>query len=170
MSAAQTIFVLAFAGVTLAVAAMAAVVLRGARLVDGGAPPNRSMLRRLGRLPTERSEANRWAFYLHRLSGLAIFGFLTLHIVDVSLYALSPTTFDEVHALYGTAPMRVFECGLLLALLFHALNGLRLILVDLLDLGPGTAGRLLSGVTSLSLLLTAAGSAVIVAPIFSGGT
>ena len=168
MTAAQALFVTGFVAVNLVVAGTVVVVLRGARAVDGGAWPGRGVLR-LARLPAERAEANRWAHLAHRVSGVAIFAFLVLHLLDVSLYALSPARFDEVHALYGTPVMRVFECGLLLALLFHALNGLRLVAVDLLDLGARAATRVLGGVVVVSLVGTVAGSAVILAPIVTGG-
>jgi succinate dehydrogenase / fumarate reductase cytochrome b subunit len=75
----------------------------------------------------------RWAFVAHRASGVAVFAFLTLHVFDVALYALSPARFDDVHELYGTAAMRVFECLLLFAILFHTLNGLRLVLLDVVE-------------------------------------
>jgi succinate dehydrogenase / fumarate reductase cytochrome b subunit len=112
-----------------------------------------------------RSEANRWGSYAHRLSGIAIFFFFCLHIIDVSLYAMSSSLYDEVHPLYGSGPMRVFECCLLMALLFHALNGIRLIAIDIWDLGSLPAGRLLYGVVSLTALSTAAGSIIILQPL-----
>ena len=152
VTAAQALFVAGFVAVNVVVAGTVVVVLRGARAVDGGAWPGRGVLARLARLPAERAEANRWAHLAHRVSGVAIFAFLVLHLLDVSLYALSPARFDEVHALYGTPVMRVFECGLLLALLFHALNGLRLVAVDLLrprrprrDPRAGRGGRGVAG-------------------------
>ena len=137
MTTAQLLFLCAFTLVNVAI--LAAVVAGGPR---GQARRRRRLLvqdvlRRLGRLPSERSEANRLAFYTHRLSGIAIFAFLALHIIDVSLFAISADLYDDVHELYGTVVMRVFECGLLFALLFHALNGLRLIAIDIWDLGSG---------------------------------
>ena len=74
-----------------------------------------------------------------------------------------------MHGLYGTPVMRVFECALLLALLFHALNGLRLVAVDLFDLGVRAATRVLGGEVVVSLVGTVAGSAVILAPVLTGG-
>src|SRR5262245_30625041 len=115
MTGAQWLFMVAFALVNVAVLGTVVLVVDGARRMDGGARIG-GLLRRLGRLPTERSEANRWAFYAHRITGVGVLAFLVLHILDVALYAVSPEKFDEVHALYGTAGMRVFECALLLAL------------------------------------------------------
>lgn len=167
MSLPQTVFLGAFSLVIVAVLAMVVVVVGGARRVDGGSHLTTSVLKRLGRLPAERSEANRWASYAHRLSGIAIFAFVCLHIIDVSLYAVSPSLYDDVHELYGTGFMRVFECGLLLALLFHALNGLRLISIDVWDLGFAQAGRLLNAVVLLTVVLTLSGSVFILKPLVS---
>ena len=61
--------------------------------------------------------------------------------------------------------MRVFESALLLAVLFHALNGLRLLAVDLLDLGLEPSRRALVGAVALTLVLGLGGSAVILAPV-----
>lgn len=165
MSLPQIVFLGAFSLVIVAVLAMVVVVVGGARRVDGGSHLTTSVLKRLGRLPAERSEANRWASYAHRLSGIAIFAFVCLHIIDVSLYAISSSLYDDVHQLYGTPFMRVFECGLLLALLFHALNGLRLISIDVWDLGFAQAGRLLNAVVILTVVLTLIGSVIILQPL-----
>lgn len=165
MNVAQAVFLTAFAVVTVAIVAAVWVVVRSARRLDGGAYPSLARLRRLGRRPADRGEMNRWAFYAHRVSGLAILGFLCLHVLDVSVYAFSPTVFDQVHRLYATVPMRLFECGLLLALLFHALNGLRVVAIDLWDLGGAAASRLLTGVVGVTVVLTIAGSVVILRPV-----
>lgn len=165
MTVAQAVFLAAFSLVNIALVAAVVVVVASARQLDGGTHVTRSLLTRLGRLPAERSESNRWAFYAHRLSGIGIFAFLCLHIVDVSLYALSPPLYDEVHQLYGTAPMRVFEVGLLLALLFHTFNGLRVVAIDVWDLGVAQAARLLTAVVLLTAVLTIAGSVFILRPL-----
>lgn len=166
MTTAQLMFLCAFTVVNVVILAAVVVVVREARRVDGGALWSKTVLRRLGRLPSERSEANRLAFYTHRVSGIAIFAFLALHIVDVSLFAISSDLYDDVHELYGTLVMRVFECGLLFALLFHALNGLRLIAIDIWDVGARAAIRILNGVVVASVVVTIAGSIVILRPVF----
>lgn len=165
MTTAQFMFLLAFTVVNVVIVAGTVMVVREARRVDGGALWSKTLLRRLGRLPSERTEVNRLAFYVHRLSGIAIFAFLALHIIDVSLFAFSAELYDEVHELYGTVVMRLFECGLLFALLFHALNGLRLIAIDAWDIGSSAATRILNGVVIVSVLVTLAGSIVILRPV-----
>jgi succinate dehydrogenase / fumarate reductase, cytochrome b subunit len=167
VSQAQFLFLLAFSVVNVVILAAVVMVIREANRVDGGGYWNKEMFKRLGRMPTERSEANRMAFYTHRLTGIAIFAFLALHVIDVSLYAVSSSLYDDVHELYGSAVMRVFECGLLFALLFHALNGLRLVAIDVWDIGARVATRMLTGVVVTTLLLTLAGSVVILKPVIA---
>lgn len=167
MTPIQVAFMAGLSLVSAVIIGFTALVLVQARRVDGG-PPLMAMLRnRLGRSPYDLAEGNRWAFYVHRITGFAVFAFLALHLLDVSLYAISPARFDEVHALYSTPLMRVFECGLLFALVFHALNGLRLLVIDIGDVGRTGAGRLLDGVWVLTLVSTGLGSAVIMWPVFA---
>jgi succinate dehydrogenase / fumarate reductase cytochrome b subunit len=167
MTPAQAVFALALAGVVVAVGAFGVVVVRSALRTDGDPRPAGGLAARLLRGPEERAEGNRWAFYLHRLTGVAVFGFLCLHVLDVGVWMLSRPTFDQLHEVYGTAPLRVFECGLLLALLFHTFNGLRVLAIDAADLGARSAGLLLAVVVGLTAVLGAGGSVVILAPLVS---
>lgn len=165
MTGSQLAFLCALTVVLLAVVAFTTLVLVTARRVDGGAYPTAALLRRMTRSRAERAETARWAFYAHRISGFGIFAFLCLHVVDVSLYAFSPPLYDTVHALYGSPPMRVFECGLLVAIAFHTLNGLRLLAVDVADLGLTASVRLLGVVALVTLAAGVAGSVVIMGPV-----
>jgi succinate dehydrogenase / fumarate reductase cytochrome b subunit len=163
MSAEQGLFLVGFTLVLLAVLGFAAVVLLDAR-TGSGSYLTRDLFRRLQRSSAERAEIDRWAFYAHRLSGFAVFAFLLLHIVDVSLYALSRERYDDVHDLYGTLVLRIFECGLLFAILFHAFNGLRLLGIDLANLDAAVSRRLLIAAVALTILGGLAGSVVILKP------
>ena len=70
-----------------------------------------------------------WAF--HRISGIGIFAFIVLHVVDIYLIGGNPELYDEVLAFYASVPGRLLEVVLGAALLYHALNGLRIIIIDL---------------------------------------
>ncbi|TDC51683.1 succinate dehydrogenase, cytochrome b556 subunit [Actinomadura sp. KC345] len=168
MTPMQMVFLAGFTAVTAAIIAFTGLVAAGARRTDGGTRFGAYLSSRLSRRSFDRGEGNRWAFYAHRVSGFAVFAFLALHILDVSLYAWSPQVFDEVHELYSTTAMRVFECGLLAALAFHALNGLRLVAIDVWDAGPVGAARLLDAVLVLTAVITAGGGAVILWPVAAG--
>jgi succinate dehydrogenase / fumarate reductase cytochrome b subunit len=76
-----------------------------------------------------KGRSGQWAFISHRVTGFLVFMFLMLHVVDVSLVQ-DKHLYNEVHAVYGNVVLRIFEVSLLFALVFHALNGLRIILID----------------------------------------
>lgn len=69
-----------------------------------------------------------WAF--HRISGVAIWAFILLHVLDIWLVGVNSDLYDEVLAIYASPFGRVMESLLGAALLYHALNGLRIIIMD----------------------------------------
>lgn len=77
-----------------------------------------------------KGKSGQWAFITHRVTGFLVFMFLLLHIIDVSLINIDADLYNEVHELYGNILLRLFEVGLLFALVFHALNGLRIVILD----------------------------------------
>ena len=160
MTTIQIAFLSGLVVVLIAVAAFAAAV--GWSATRGGWAVRLGLFGR----EAEHSRLGRAAFVTHRLTGFGIFAFLCLHIVDVGLYSVSPRMYDEVQRLYGSAPLRVLECGLLFALLFHTGNGLRLLAVDLVPLSAPWTRRLLHLIVSVTTAAAAAGSALILAPLF----
>ena len=115
-----------------------------------------------------RGKSGQWAFLFHRISGFLVFFFLLLHIVDVSLVNVSHELYDEVHQLYGNILLRIFECGLLFALLYHSLNGLRIVLVDFFPEGVKDQRPLFWGVVFLTFAAGIPGSLVILWPFIDG--
>jgi succinate dehydrogenase / fumarate reductase cytochrome b subunit len=69
-----------------------------------------------------------WAF--HRISGVAIWAFILLHVLDIWLVGANPALYDEVLKVYASPAGRVGELLLGAALLYHALNGLRIVIMD----------------------------------------
>jgi succinate dehydrogenase / fumarate reductase cytochrome b subunit len=114
-----------------------------------------------------RGKSGQWAFVAHRVTGFLVFVFLLLHVVDVSLVRW-PKVYDEVHSLYGNVVLRVFEVGLLLALVFHSLNGLRIVAVDFFPEAVRNQRRLFQAVVALTLLVGVPGGLVILWPFVSG--
>ena len=115
-----------------------------------------------------KGKSGQWSFVTHRVTGFLVFMFLLLHIVDVSLVNIDPELYDTVHELYGNILLRLFECGLLFALLFHSMNGLRIVLVDFF---PGVIRRekMLTGlVVFVTLAAGIPGSLVILWPFIDG--
>ncbi|GHE10841.1 succinate dehydrogenase, cytochrome b556 subunit [Streptomyces alanosinicus] len=72
----------------------------------------------------------------HRVTGVLIFFFLFVHVLDTALVRVSPEDYDKVVATYKTPIVGLLEYGLVAAILFHALNGLRVIAVDFWSKGP----------------------------------
>lgn len=72
-----------------------------------------------------------WA--LHRLTGLGVLLFLLIHIADIYVINYGPEAFDELLFIYHHPFFRMMEVGLVAALYYHALNGIRIILIDFWD-------------------------------------
>jgi succinate dehydrogenase / fumarate reductase, cytochrome b subunit len=115
-----------------------------------------------------KGKSGQWAFVGHRISGVLVFLFLLLHIVDVSLINADPVLYDEVHQLYGNVLLRVFEVGLLFALLFHSLNGLRIVVVDFFPGMVRNERRLFAAVLLVTVLVGLPCAYVILEPFISG--
>lgn len=115
-----------------------------------------------------KGKSGQWAFVGHRVSGVLVFLFLLLHIVDVSLINADPVLYDEVHELYGNVLLRVFEVGLLFALLFHSLNGVRIVLVDFFPGMVRNERKLFTAVLAVTVLVGVPCGYVILEPFIDG--
>ena len=71
-----------------------------------------------------------WMWLAHRTTGVAVFFFLLVHVTDTALVRVSPEAYNQVIGLYKNPIMGLVESGLVAAITFHALNGLRIISVD----------------------------------------
>jgi succinate dehydrogenase / fumarate reductase cytochrome b subunit len=72
-----------------------------------------------------------WSWVLHRITGIAIFFFLLVHVLDTALIRVSPEAYDAVIGTYKNPIMGIGEVALVGAVAYHAYNGLRIILVDM---------------------------------------
>jgi succinate dehydrogenase / fumarate reductase cytochrome b subunit len=77
-----------------------------------------------------RGDPGMWSWVLHRISGATIFFFLFVHVLDAAMLRVSPQTYNAVIHDYQTPVVGLMEFGLVAALLFHAMNGIRVILID----------------------------------------
>jgi succinate dehydrogenase / fumarate reductase cytochrome b subunit len=77
-----------------------------------------------------------WSWVLHRITGATVFFFLFIHVLDTALVRISPQAYDEVISTYKTPIVGLMELGLVAAVLYHALNGIRVILIDFWAQGP----------------------------------
>ena len=77
-----------------------------------------------------RGREGMWSWVLHRITGVAIFFFLLVHVLDTSLIRVSPEAYDAVIGTYKNPIMGIGEVALVGAIAYHAFNGLRIIVVD----------------------------------------
>ncbi|WP_020496142.1 MULTISPECIES: succinate dehydrogenase, cytochrome b556 subunit [Sciscionella] len=77
-----------------------------------------------------RGDIGMWSWVAHRITGVATFLFLFVHVLDTALVRVSPNTYDSVIDTYKTPLVNLMELGLVAAVLYHALNGIRVMLVD----------------------------------------
>lgn len=101
-----------------------------------GAEARPALWRRLLGILRYRGREGQWSWVLHRAAGLGIVLFLYLHIFDIWLIGLGEEVFNEFLFLYNHPVFKVFESFLIFGVLFHAVNGARIILIDLV---PGMA-------------------------------
>ena len=71
-----------------------------------------------------------WSWVAHRITGVLTFFFLFVHILDTALVRVSPESYDVVIDTYKNPFINLMEIGLVGAVLFHGLNGLRIMAVD----------------------------------------
>ncbi|WNG94059.1 succinate dehydrogenase, cytochrome b556 subunit [Mycobacterium sp. ITM-2016-00318] len=83
-----------------------------------------------------RGDPGMWSWVLHRITGATIFFFLFVHVVDTALVRVSPEAYNQVVDTYKTPIVGLMEVGLVAAVLYHALNGIRVILIDFWRHGP----------------------------------
>ena len=70
------------------------------------------------------------AWFGHRASGLGVLLYLFMHIVETSLVLAGPDVYNAAIGIFKNLPARLLEVVLMAALVYHALNGLRVIAMD----------------------------------------
>jgi len=78
-----------------------------------------------------RYSFERYLYLGHRISGLGLIAYMVLHIVETANRIRGEEAWAGLMALFASPPFRVIEYLLFAMAVFHALNGVRLILVEL---------------------------------------
>ena len=102
-----------------------------------------------------RGDAGMWSWVAHRITGVLTFFFLFAHVLDTALVRVSPHAYNEVIGTYKNPIVGLGEAGLVAAIIFHALDGVRIMLVDFWSKGPRYQRQLLWIVMALWVLLFA---------------
>lgn len=77
-----------------------------------------------------RGAIGQWSWVLHRISGLGVVLFLTLHVIDTSWAVFYPDKYEEAIATYQSPLFTLGEFALIACVIFHAYNGLRIAIFD----------------------------------------
>jgi len=70
------------------------------------------------------------AWALHRITGLAVLLFLFMHIIETSMLGLGPGVYNTTISIYRQRWFKPIEFLLVAAVIFHAGNGILVMLVD----------------------------------------
>ncbi|MCA9876539.1 MAG: succinate dehydrogenase, cytochrome b556 subunit [Thermomicrobiales bacterium] len=88
----------------------------------------RSLLR--GEVPIYKGGPGQYAWVLQRASGIGVLFFLLVHIIDIALIGLGRNVYDASVEFYSQPALIPMEILLVGAVIYHALNGLRIISID----------------------------------------
>ncbi|MDG3008870.1 succinate dehydrogenase, cytochrome b556 subunit [Rhodococcus sp. D2-41] len=77
-----------------------------------------------------RGDPGMWSWVLHRITGVLTFFFLFVHVLDTALVRVNPDTYNSVVETYKNPIVGFMELALVAAILYHGLNGVRVMLVD----------------------------------------
>jgi succinate dehydrogenase / fumarate reductase cytochrome b subunit len=118
-----------------------------------------------------RDRQGQWAWLLHRITGLGVLVFLCLHVVDTSMLLRGEDAYNHliknVYQAWWFQPMEIALGG---ALLYHAINGVRLILIDLWEDAIVYRRILLQSVVVLFVLTMSPLTALMIWPFIFPGT
>jgi len=100
-----------------------------------------------------RGREGMWSWVAHRVTGMLIFVFLFAHVLDTALVRVSPEAYNTVISSYKNPIVGLGEAGLVAAVIFHAFNGVRVMLVDFWSQGPRYQRQMLWVVVGLWVVL-----------------
>jgi succinate dehydrogenase / fumarate reductase, membrane anchor subunit len=88
-----------------------------------------------GQLPLYSGGPGQYAWIFHRASGIGILFFLLVHIIDIALIGLGQAIYDESVAFYADPFLIPMEIMLVGAVVYHTLNGIRVMSIDFIPQG-----------------------------------
>ena len=66
----------------------------------------------------------------HRLSGIGVLVYLMMHIVENATLAFGADVYNTTQTWFHNLPVRLGEIVLMAALVYHSLNGIRVVVMD----------------------------------------
>lgn len=86
--------------------------------------------RSLGTALRYKGREGMWTWILHRATGLGVLLFLIAHVIDTGIIIYRPDWYDHALGLYRHPLFRIGELFIFFGVLYHAANGLRIIVQD----------------------------------------
>lgn len=80
--------------------------------------------------PIYKGHEGQWSWLAHRVTGVAIILFLFAHVIDTAVVGWGPEAYNRVASVYHNPIVRLLELGLVAAVLYHSINGTKLLLID----------------------------------------
>lgn len=77
-----------------------------------------------------RGALGQWSWVLHRITGLGVLLFLVLHVIGVSWAVFFPELWEKEILIYQHPLFTIGEFALTACVVYHALNGLRIAILD----------------------------------------
>jgi succinate dehydrogenase cytochrome b556 subunit len=108
----------------------------------------------LGRAPIYSGGTGQYAWALHRATGIGILFFLLVHIIDISLIGLGSAIYDASVEFYARPVLLPMEILLVGAVVYHTLNGIRIMTIDFTRSGYRQERTSFAIVMILTILLT----------------
>ncbi|WP_019007884.1 succinate dehydrogenase, cytochrome b556 subunit [Deinococcus aquatilis] len=99
-----------------------------------------------------RGREGQWAFLLHRLSGLAILAYLLLHVFSIGSFIFGERFYMAIHHTYDLWPFRIGLVFITAGVVYHAFNGLRIIVMDFTGAGVAYQRQMWYAVMLISVL------------------
>lgn len=112
-----------------------------------------------------KGQSGMWSWLFHRISGLAILLFLFIHIVDISLLGFGPKVYNEGILLFDSVIVRFLSLALIGAVLLHAFNGVRIMLIDFWSKGARYQKVLFSIVMAITIVLFVPFAYIVLLPV-----
>ena len=77
-----------------------------------------------------KGSPGQWSWLLHRITGVAVILFLFAHVVDTAVVGWGPEAYNRVVGVYHNWVVKLLELGLVAAVLYHAINGVKIMIFD----------------------------------------
>lgn len=108
---------------------------------------------KITRYITYRGGEGHWSWLLHRITGIGVFVFLLAHILDTAMIGWGPRIYNETMAIYRHPLFRIGEVALAGAVLYHALNGVRIIVIDFWPESTAAQKKLFYAVVAIFIVI-----------------